>query len=342
VPGISYAVVSPDRVVYEEHAGVKDAAAEQPVTHDTFFMTYSMTKTLTAIAILQLAQAREVELDASLSTYVSDQPYGARPTLRMLLAHTAGVPNPAPLNWFYVEGESVDREEAYHDIVRAAPGLQSLPGTRYRYSNIGYWLLERVIEAVTGHNYADVIHTRIFEPLELAPDQATFELPLPHHMATGHSRKWSLTNSLYFMLTPWRFWAASTDGWSRFHRMKSFGLGYGGLYATISAFTAVLQDLLAADPVLLGPEWRDRMFEQQHTSDGEMIASTLGWFAGELNGRRYFGKHGGGLGFQGNVRIYPDQRLGTVYHANTTSISEAEIDARADQLDAIFLRRAPY
>ena len=80
------------------------------------------------------------------------------------------------------------------------------------------------------------------------------------------------------------------------------------------------------------------MFTQQRTSGGELLNMTLGWVMGETSGARYFGKQGGGLGFHGNVRIYPDKGVATVSLANRTEISAGHIEERSDDLDAFFVR----
>lgn len=117
-------------------------------------------------------------------------------------------------------------------------------------------------------------------------------------------------------------------------RVESLGRGYGGLWSSASALAAVLQDLLRVRPKLLSASARDQMLTEQRTSDGKPTASTLGWVIGELNGVRDFGKQGGGLGFHGNARIYPELGLATLLLCNRTELTPGPIDARSDVLDA--------
>jgi hypothetical protein len=119
--------------------------------------------------------------------------------------------------------------------------------------------------------------------------------------------------------------------------VRSLGRACGGLFCSASALAPVLQDLLRDRPTLLSADARDAMLAEQHTADGEPTAATLGWVIGELNGARYFGKQGGGLGFHGNVRIYPEHGVTTVLLANRTEISPGPIDARSDLLDVGFV-----
>ena len=82
------------------------------------------------------------------------------------------------------------------------------------------------------------------------------------------------------------------------------------------------------------------MWSAQRTNDGTQVAGTLGWVTGELNGVRYLGKQGGGLGLSGNLRVYPQLGLATVLLANRTEIAAAPIDARSDAVDGALVATA--
>jgi len=336
LPGAQYVVVSADRTLLEAHVGVTDVATEQPMQADTLQMAYSVTKIVTAVAVMQLADARKLDLSDPLSRYWP-HPYGAEVTLRALLAHTSGVPNPMPLDWFAVEGELLDRDAALRRVLARHGKRERAVGEAYGYSNIGYWLLEKVIEVASGVDYARYVEEHVFRPLSVPRDAVAFGLERPHAMATGHSRRITPMNLLLHALTPSRYWASPHRQWSRTARLQSLGRGYGGMFSTASALAPLLQDLLRDQPRLLSAQARDQMLAEQHTSGGEPLASTLGWVIGELNGVRYFGKQGGGLGFHGNVRLYPELGLATALLCNLTELTPGPIDARSDALDAAFV-----
>jgi CubicO group peptidase (beta-lactamase class C family) len=258
----------------------------------------------------------------------------------MLLAHTAGVPNPLPLDWFALADEPLDGDARLRALLGRHAELKAEPGTEYLYTNLGYWLLEEVIEAASGQDYADCMSEHVFGPVGVTAAEATFALPPPSGMAVGHTRQLSPMTLALWTLTPGRYWDAPRGGWSRSARLRPHGRGYGGLYGNAAALAHVLQDLMRPDSRLLSAAGRARLFEPQHTRDGQPIAGALGWVIGELNGARYLGKQGGGLGFHGNVRIYPDLGLATVLLANRTEITQSPIDARSDVLDAGFVRAA--
>lgn len=336
--GISYAVVSGDSTVFAGSSGRMDAGRGATVSDSTLYMAYSVTKALTAIVVMQLVESGRMELDAPLSRYFSDHPYGDGVTIRGLLAHTGGVPNPMPLDWFSLEGEPVDSRAALARVLVDNDTLAAEPGAEYGYSNVGYWLLEMAIEGATGDSYVDVAQRQVFAPLGITADGASFELPPADRLATGHIRRWSLTNMVLYVTAPSRYWSTRRGGWSRFVRLRSHGFAYGGLYTTATAFSAVLSDLLRDDSRLLSSASRKVLFAAHRTSGGAAVGGCLGWVLGELDGVPYIGKQGGGAGFHGNVRLYPSVGLAIVFFANSTEISPSPIDARSDALDAPFLR----
>ncbi len=335
-PGISYAVVTSDRVVFQGSAGVADAAEARAVSSDTRFMAFSITKALTAIAVVRLAERGALSLDDRLGRYLPDQPYGPEVTLRGLLGHTAGIPAPMPLDWFFVAGEPVDHHAALRATVRANPSLDSRPGTRYAYSNLGYWLVEEAIEAATGRPFAKVFHDELYAPLGIGRG-AAFSLEDATSLATGHARRLSLSTPAFYIMTPSRYWSTAADGWSRFAPVVSHGLAYGGLYAWTGDLVPLLQDLLRDEGALLSRAARQRLFAPDTLSDGTPTGGTLGWAVGRLGDTEYRGKQGGGLGFHGNVRLYPEAGIATVYLANSTRVRPGPIDALSDRLDAPFL-----
>lgn len=338
LPGAQYLAVTAQGTLLELHLGRADAAAERPLERDTLQMAYSITKVVTAIAVLQLAGAGKLGLDRPLSDYFAEHTYGPRVTLAMLLAHTAGVPNPMPLDWFALEGEPLERAARLRAVLAGNPRLEAQPGEKYRYSNVGYWLLEKAIEAASGQDYADYVGEHIFAALGIPRAEVSFELPPAPSAAVGHSRRTSWMNPVLWAMTPSRYWAEPADGWSRSERLLPHGRAYGGLFCSAAALAPLLQDLMKPTPRLLSPALRDQMFAEQHTNQGQGTAATLGWVRGELEGVAYVGKQGGGFGFHGNLRVYRSLGLATVFLANRTEISPGPIDERSDTLDRGFVR----
>ena len=106
-------------------------------------MTYSMSKTFTAAAVLQVIDSQHLSLDEPINRFLDFCPYGSEVTIRKLLAHTAGIPNPIPLAWIHSPAahKTYDEHAALVKVLRRHNRLAFAPGTTYAYSNIGYWLL---------------------------------------------------------------------------------------------------------------------------------------------------------------------------------------------------------
>lgn len=338
VPGLQYQVVGAGGVLFSEAAGVRDVSSGAPMEAATLQMAYSTTKIVTAIAVLQLVERGRMELDAPLQRYFPDQPYGEGVTIRQLLAHTSGVPDPMPLDWFAVEGRRFDRDRELRRLLVHNPTPRRAPGEAYGYSNLGYWLLEKAIEGASGQDYAAYVEQHVFQPLAVTDAAARFAPEGPGELAAGHARRFRPMTGVLRLMTPSSYWSGAYGSWHRSARVVPYGRAYGGLYVTADALGRVLRDLLAEQSVLLSGDSKAALFARQPTVKGK-AAGALGWVIGEVDGEPYFGKQGGGLGFHGNLRIYPARGIATVLLSNRTEISAGPIDARSDALDAAFLRR---
>jgi D-alanyl-D-alanine carboxypeptidase len=337
LPGIQYRVLGPHGVTFALATGVRDVASGQAMDDSTVQLAYSVTKAITAIAVMQLVERGRLDLDGALTRIYAEHPYGDEITVRQLLAHTSGLPNPLALDWFTLPGQPFDRDATLRQVLAKSGRLAQPPGHAYRYSNLGYWLLEKAIETASGQDYAAFVTEHVFGPVGVRPEAARFSADGPGELAVGHTRRFSPLTLLMRLMTPAAYWSGSRGRWRRSAVVVPYGRAYGGLFTTAAALGAVLEDLLREDARLLGPAAKAALFAPQQTAAGRTIGA-LGWVIGDLAGERYFGKQGGGLGFHGNVRIYPGRRLATVMLANRTEISPRPIDARSDAIDAIFLR----
>ena len=134
----------------------------------TFF---PVTKTFTALAILQLADQKKLDIELPAKTYLSEFPYSPTITIRQLLTHSAGIPNPVPLNWIHLADEHslFDRNQFFNKIFAKHNKTKSGPNEKFSYSNLGYILLGRIVEKVSGENYEQYVTDNIIKRLELSP-----------------------------------------------------------------------------------------------------------------------------------------------------------------------------
>jgi D-alanyl-D-alanine carboxypeptidase len=172
--GLSIAVVRHGRLVLAKGYGYADLADRVPASAATSYRLASITKEFTAAAILHLEEEGRLSLDDPIGDYLLDYPgEGRRITIRQLLSHTSGLSDAAVLPVLEESGGvGIDRGQLI-DLVASEP-LDAKPGTEHSYSNVGFILLDIVIEHVTGMTYADYLHEEILGPLGL--DQ-TFQCP---------------------------------------------------------------------------------------------------------------------------------------------------------------------
>jgi CubicO group peptidase (beta-lactamase class C family) len=175
--------------------GLAGIESRTPVTEDTVFRIGSLTKTFTAVAVLQLVEQGRIDLDAPAATYlrsfrlVPAEPGWPPPTVRQLLTHTSGVGEvrePADL-LRPVFGEMVRpgrRVPSLAEYYRRGLPLRAAPGTRWRYTGHGFAVLGRIVEDLTGEPLGRALRERVFAPLGMA-DTELGDGRL--RVATGHT-----------------------------------------------------------------------------------------------------------------------------------------------------------
>lgn len=324
VPGLQYLAVTADRILFEYAGGWADIQGEKAMTPDMTLMAYSMTKTFTAVAILQLVERGQLSLDEVIDHYLPNSPYHGRGiTLRQLLDHTSGVSNPMPLRWVHLaeEDSSFNEAQALAAVLRENPDLAFEPGRKFAYSNIGYWLLGKVIEQVTGESYSAYMRANILRPLGLAAQEMDFVIPDESRHAHGYLAKYSFMNLVKGFVIDSKFLADYEGHWLRLKSHYLNGPAFGGLIGTARGFSRFLQDQLRTESVLFGQGTKRLLETQQTDGAGRPIPMTPGWHMGETHGVAYFFKEGGGGGFHSEMRIYPAQGVASVVLANSTGFS---------------------
>ena len=305
VIGVSALVFDEGREVYEGAFGLRDRETASPVTEDTVWRIYSMTKPMTSAVIMDLEEDGLLSLGDPVSTYIPSfaDVRVARPgpdggvesvipkraiTVEDLLLHTAGLGygifgDITPLEAQYAQaqlfrpGESL---EAKVDRIAALP-LNADPGEQWFYS-VGIDVLGRIIEVVTGQSLADAMRDRLFEPLgmdetrfTLAPDQAA-------RFAT------------LYMQTPDGFVPAPNMAGVDFAQDAGFQSGGGGLVSTqddVARFAQMMLNGGELDGVrVLEPGTVERVMSDHLAGR----PSVLPWLGGDT---------GVGFGYGGSVQL---------------------------------------
>ena len=171
-PSVSAAVFRGDAVVWQDAVGLADVEAGTVASPETQYRIGSITKTFTAVCILQLRDAGELSLDDPLDRFVPESPYA--PTLGRMLSHASGLQREPP-GEIWETMEAPTREEL---VERTADAEQPLaPGSWWHYSNLAFALLGEVVARKTGGSWEDALRDRVLEPLGLARTTAAAENP---------------------------------------------------------------------------------------------------------------------------------------------------------------------
>jgi D-alanyl-D-alanine carboxypeptidase len=171
-PGAVGALITADGAVTVA-VGVASLASERAMSPDEPMPVASITKTFTAVVVLQLVAEGHLALDDPVEAWLPGLlPGGERITVEQLLAHRSGVVDdddrPFDEQVAEVLTEPCTARTTAESLERAVAIPTSPPGANYRYSNVGYVALGALIEAVTGRSYEDELQRRVFEPLDLS------------------------------------------------------------------------------------------------------------------------------------------------------------------------------
>ena len=173
LPSVAAAVVRDGEIVWEQALGAADAERAVETTPDTQYRIGSITKTFTAVAVMQLRDAGRLDLEDTLDRHLDGVVH--RPTLRRLLSHGSGLQRETPGD-VWVTLKFLSDEELLRDLGQAEQVLP--PGARFHYSNLAFALLGQIVARVAGTPYEQYVQERIVAPLGLT--HTTFRATAPH------------------------------------------------------------------------------------------------------------------------------------------------------------------
>jgi CubicO group peptidase (beta-lactamase class C family) len=269
VPGLSVGFLK-DGVVWVEGFGYSDLENSVLAKPESAYRLASITKTFTAMAILQLVERGKIDLDTEVQTYVPYFPKKKWPiTIRQLLGHIGGISH---YNDYNREGHiKVHKNTREAIAIFQDFPLISEPGTRYNYSSYGYNLLGAVVEGASGQPYGNYIKKQIFEPLGMTNSRLDDPVDIIPNRVRGYRLvEGQLKNSEYVDIS------------SRF--------AGGGTRSTVVDLLKYAIGIL--DRKLLQAETYRQMFTPMVLKNGRLTSYGMGWNVRPLNG--HFRIHHGG------------------------------------------------
>lgn len=202
-------IVRKDSMLLREAYGYANYEWKIKTTADTKFSLASVSKQFTAAAILQLAERKLLSVDDTLNKYFPGFPKGDQITLHMMLSHMSGLA--MDFDELYLNQVSLTQDNVLSYI--AHKELLFTPGKKAEYSNIGYYLLARIIEKVSGKSYSIYLKENIFDPLKMNDTGVMTNEEVITNMADKYIKKEKSYNK-----NPYINW--------------SFNIGHDGVYST--------------------------------------------------------------------------------------------------------------
>jgi CubicO group peptidase (beta-lactamase class C family) len=296
VPGLSVGFLK-DGVVWVEGFGYSDLENSVPAKPESAYRLASITKTITAMAILQLVEGGKIDLDVEVQRYVPYFPKKKWPiTVRQLLGHIGGISH---YNNYDIEGHIKTHKNTREAIAifQDFP-LVAEPGTRYNYSSYGYNLLGAVIEGASGQPYGDYIKRHIFDPLGMTSSRLDDPVDIIPNRVRGYRLvEGEIKNSEYVDIS------------SRF--------AGGGTRSTVVDLLKYAIGI--EDRKLLQDETYRQMFTPMILKNGKHTSYGMGWNIRPMNG--HFRIHHGGSQAETKtfLLILPTERFALAIASNLES-----------------------
>ncbi|MBX7540235.1 serine hydrolase domain-containing protein [Qipengyuania sphaerica] len=295
-PGVAHAVTENGETVLIEVSGVRELGKEGPILPDTPFLVGSISKSFTALSIMQLVEAGEIELDAPVSRYLPEfegTAAGSIPVHR-LLNHTSGFTTAqgnTTQTDFDEDGEALARR--VEALVGVEPGNPT--GSTHQYSNANYQLLGRIIEVVSEQTYADYVEENILAPAGMR-DSFVHPAARSGELAQGHR--------------PW---------FGGFHALSKNMTGagsapQGGIAASARDMARYMALMMNQKDDILSAQGKARMMR---SDDPVAPEYGYGWNIDAGTGRVWHG--GSNAGYDAIVAMLPEKRRGSAVLMNAGS-----------------------
>lgn len=294
IPGASVAVAIGGELRWAAGFGLADLENQVPVTSATRIRLGSISKPITAVAVLQLVERGKIDLDAEIQRYAPAFPRKQWPvTIRQLLGHLGGIRH-------YNGMPEVDSTVHYDDrvtplkIFQADP-LLAQPGTRYAYTTYGFNLLGAAVEGASDFRFLDYLRDNVFRPAgmgEIGADDVYEIIPRRargYRLRDGHLENCALADT-------------------------SNKIPGGGMISTASDL--VKFGLAVGSGKLVKKDTARLMFTRQTTSDGKPTSYGMGFFVSQFEGRERVGHGGGQQGISTHLSLFPAEGVALAIMVN--------------------------
>jgi CubicO group peptidase (beta-lactamase class C family) len=300
VPGLSVALAQNDTIVFAQGFGTGDLENAVPVRAESVFRIASISKPITATAVMQLVERGLVSLDDPIQRFVPSFPRKPQGEIRVrhLLSHTSGVR--------HYKGSEFSLAESFPTLERAITvfrndPLEFAPGDRYLYSTYGYNLLQGVIEVASGRSYEEYVRTNILMPAGMLSTSLEHPQEIVRYRVRQYvagTTPFSVLNAPYVDLS-----------------VKWAGGGFISTASDIARFSMALDQ-----GRLLKPETLERMYTSARLNNGNITGYGFGWMVAQEGGRTFVAHSGGAMGGTTYLLREPKARTAAVLLANLDNV----------------------
>ncbi|WP_052262259.1 serine hydrolase domain-containing protein [Pseudoalteromonas luteoviolacea] len=310
IPGVTVSIVKDDKIVMLKGYGFSDVSSQKMVNpHTTLFRIGSITKTMTAIAVMQLVEQGKLALDVDINEYLTEfkipDTFEDPITIAALLSHRAGFEEADAGNLLSGHAEEVLSTSQY--LATYMPSRVWPVGYNMSYSNYGFGLLGYLVELKSGLDLATYMEQHIFSPLgmhnttlrePLGSEATSMQRALQAHLATGYFKDTAGRN----LAKPFEF-------------IGHIG-GAGAVSATAENMALYMRSLLQERRGLVSPLTDSIM--KQRLYDDRVLATGVahGMFEGNIRGYKYYHHSGATLTFSANMIVFPEIQLGIFIASN--------------------------
>lgn len=313
--GLALGVVKDGELIFAKGYGIANAGKQEAVTPDSVFRIASISKTFTALGVLQLWEQGKFQLDDPINQHLRSykvlhpDPNAPAVTIRHMLTHTSGIgemrdipdlikalvnPNHETIK----PGEPIPPlAEYYHGVL--SPDVY--PAQKWAYANHAYNTLQQLIEDVSGQPFAQYMIEHVFEPLGMYKTDYLLSDRVRHELAQGYGFEKGRLKPREYMFFE--------------------GMGAGTVHSSVNQMALYLAALENGGAnqhgSIIKPETLQMMMTPQYSQHPHLGAMGLGYFIEDLDGHKA-AWHGGALpGFNSSMWVAPEDKVGLIVWANT-------------------------
>ena len=310
-PGASVIVIKNGKVLFKQAYGLANLEHEIAATTNTNYRLASVTKQFTAMAIMILAERKQLSYEDRLTAFFPGFPeYGKQISVRHLLTHSSGI-----IAYEDVMDESTTKPLTDQDVLELMKRQDHTyfsPGSQYRYSNSGYVLLGLIVEKASADSFPEFLRKNIFGPLKM---NHTVLYHRDDHSddarrAYGYSKRGAAFERTDQSLTS----STRGDG-TVYSSVEDLNKWDRALYGSKLVRPATLKDAFTA-----------------HTKVDDDTGYGFGWFIENRKGLRTVWHSGNTIGFTQFIRRYPDQKFTIIVQANRNGAALSELVAKIEEI----------